>query len=42
LPVNGSYFDPRLYGLILAFVAVIIVVWGYERWFDRPLTSRGR
>ena len=41
-PVNGSYFDPRLYGLILALVAIIIVTWGYERWFDRPLTARGR
>ncbi len=27
-PVNGSYFDPRVSGAILALVALIIVVWG--------------
>jgi len=26
-PVNGSYFDPRVTGLILALVVVVIVVW---------------
>jgi len=31
-PVNGSYFDPRITGLILAFVVVIVtIIWGPQR-----------
>jgi membrane protease YdiL (CAAX protease family) len=31
-PVNGSFFDPRITGLILAFVVVIItLIWGPQR-----------
>ena len=35
-PVNGSYYDPRVTGLILALVAIIIV-WGgdHEPWLDK-------
>ena len=35
-PVNGSYYDPRVTGLILALVAIIIVVWGPRRLADAP------
>ena len=31
-PINGSYFDPRITGLILAVVVVIItIIWGPQR-----------
>jgi uncharacterized protein len=35
-PIHGSYFDPRVHGVIMAFVAVVVtVVWGrtrFRRW----------
>jgi hypothetical protein len=37
-PVNGSYYDPRVTGLIAAVVAVVVViVWG-----PRTLTRRNQ
>lgn len=40
-PVNGSYYDPLVSGLITAVVAVIVVVvWGQERWFKRAKIGR--
>jgi hypothetical protein len=28
-PINGSYFDPQITGLIVAFAAVIVtIIWG--------------
>jgi len=31
-PIDGSYFDPRITGLILAFVVVIVtLIWGPQK-----------
>lgn len=39
-PVNGSYYDPRISGLILAVVAVIVVVfWGPRRLTHAPYSG---
>jgi hypothetical protein len=41
-PVNGSYYDPRVTGVIMAFVAAIVtIVWG-PRTMVRPATERVR
>jgi len=42
-PVNGSYYDPRITGLVTALVAVaVVLVWG-PRTLTRPhLRKTGR
>ena len=42
-PVQGSYYDPRITGLIMLGIAVAVAwLWGRARWPGADITERGR